>query len=69
MGKGLWLTEEAYMKLTKARLGVKCDYCINIENATQASPRHKYKFCPMCGRYREFVNNGGSKKSNQKGVK
>ena len=30
-----------------------CDYCISIENSTPASPRHKYKYCPMCGRRRD----------------
>lgn len=29
-----------------------CDYCNSIEKATSASPRHNYKYCPMCGRKR-----------------
>lgn len=29
-----------------------CDYCKSIEKATPASPRHKYKHCPMCGKRR-----------------
>ena len=31
----------------------KCDYCKSIEKATPASPRKKYKYCPMCGRKRK----------------
>lgn len=29
-----------------------CQYCKSIKEATPASPRHKYKFCPMCGKKR-----------------
>lgn len=27
-----------------------CNYCEEIKNATPASPRKKYNYCPMCGR-------------------
>ena len=27
-----------------------CHYCNSIKISTPASPRHKYKYCPMCGR-------------------
>lgn len=30
-----------------------CSYCEGIERATKASPRKKYRYCPMCGRERE----------------
>ena len=53
--KGFYLTYEAYEKLTKARLGVECEYCKKIDEATPKSPRKKYNFCPMCGRYRKEV--------------
>ena len=28
----------------------ECEYCIDIYNTTTASPRRKYKYCPMCGK-------------------
>lgn len=31
-----------------------CKYCRSIDNATKSSPRKKYKFCPMCGRIRDW---------------
>lgn len=27
-----------------------CYFCKSIETATPASPKKKYRFCPMCGR-------------------
>ena len=27
-----------------------CDYCNSIKISTPASPRRKYKYCPMCAR-------------------
>ena len=30
-----------------------CSYCEDIEKATSASPRRRYRYCPMCGRERE----------------
>lgn len=29
-----------------------CTYCKSILESTPASPRHKYIYCPMCGRRR-----------------
>lgn len=26
-----------------------CEYCISIKNATKASPKKRYKYCPICG--------------------
>ena len=31
-----------------------CTYCLSIYTATSASPRKKYKYCPMCGRELDF---------------
>jgi len=47
--EGFYLTYEAYERLTRARLGVKCDYCVSLDETENTS---QYKFCPMCGRYR-----------------
>lgn len=33
---------------------VACEYCIDIYNTTPASPRRRYKYCPMCGRRLDF---------------
>lgn len=38
-----------------------CSYCESIEKSTPASPRRKYKYCPMCGREREKKWRGGNK--------
>lgn len=52
--EGFYLTKDAYEMLLrdKLRLG-PCDYCKSIEEATPASPRHDYNFCPKCGRFRK----------------
>ena len=31
------------------RINGECQQCIDIYNTTIASPRRKYKYCPMCG--------------------
>ena len=35
--------------LSNTRATNKCPYCLGIEQATPASPRKKYIYCPMCG--------------------
>ncbi|SCG82715.1 hypothetical protein DW1_1142 [Proteiniborus sp. DW1] len=31
-----------------------CKYCMSIYTSTPASPKRKYKFCPMCGEKLDF---------------
>ena len=33
-------------------LNGECGYCKSILESTPASPRRKYRYCPMCGRLR-----------------
>jgi len=47
---GFFLTYDAYDRLMAYKLKEECEYCKSINDSTPASPKRKYKYCPMCGR-------------------
>ena len=38
-----------------------CSYCLGIYSSTPASPKRKYKYCPMCGTKLDFNTKRNSK--------